>query len=98
MPRRQILTKRQREAIFSLPKDQSELTRHYTLNDEDLLHIAERRGAHNRMGFALQLCALRHPGRLLNVGETISIEVARFIGTRLARALWHETTGSVTLL
>src|SRR3546814_8759425 len=63
MPRRVTLTDRQREALLHLPVDQGELLRHYTLSDEDLGHIRQRRRAHNRFGFALQLCVLRYPGR-----------------------------------
>lgn len=35
------------------------------------------------MGFALQLCALRYPGRLLAPGETIPIEVLRFLAAQI---------------
>ncbi|WP_414836234.1 DUF4158 domain-containing protein, partial [Escherichia coli] len=42
-----------------------DLLKHYTLSDEDLGHIRLRRRAHNRFGFALQLCVLRYPGRVL---------------------------------
>lgn len=40
-------------------------------------------GAVNRFGFALQLCALRYPGRLLASGEVIPPEVTRFLGAQL---------------
>ena len=43
----------------------------YILADDDLGHIRERRRTENRIGFALQLCALRYPGRLLSPGEVI---------------------------
>jgi TnpA family transposase len=59
--RRVTLTDRQRDALLRLPVDQGELLRHYTLSDEDLGHIRQRRRAHNRFGFALQLCVLRFP-------------------------------------
>lgn len=49
MPRRVTLTDRQREALLHLPVDQGELLRHYTLSDEDLGHIRQRRRAHNRL-------------------------------------------------
>ena len=44
-----------------------------------------RRGGHNRLGFALQLCAFRYPGRLLVVGEAIPRNVLRFIAAQLGR-------------
>ena len=42
-----------------------------------------RRGGHNRLGFALQLCAFRYPGRLLASGETIPLDVLHFIAAQL---------------
>lgn len=36
MPRRSILTARQRAALFDLPTDDASMLRHYTLADDDL--------------------------------------------------------------
>lgn len=83
MPRRQILTDRTRAALFDLPTDEASLLRHYTLDDDDIEHIRKRRSAHNKLGFALQLCAFRYPGRLLNSGETIPLEVAEFVAAQI---------------
>lgn len=83
MPRRVALTDRQRDALLRLPVDQAELLKHYTLSDEDLGHIRQRRRPHNKFGFALQLCVLRYPGRVLAPGETIPMEVLEFIGAQL---------------
>ena len=71
---RTVLTERQRSALFDLPTDEPSLLRHYTLADDDLEYIQARRRAHNCFGFALQLCALRFPGRLLAPGEIIPLE------------------------
>ena len=83
MPRRQILTDRQRAALFDLPTDEADLLHHYILADDDLEHIRERRRPENRMGFALQLCAFRYPGRLLTAGEIIPEQVLAFVGAQL---------------
>ena len=83
MPRRSILTKRQQARLFDLPTDAASLHEHYTLDDFDLEQIRGRRRAHNKMGFALQLCALRCPGRLLAPGETIPIAVLRFLADQI---------------
>ena len=45
---------------FDLPTDEAALLRHYTLSDDDIEQIRVRRGGHNRLGFALQLCAFRY--------------------------------------
>ena len=83
MPRRVTLTDRQKDALLRLPTSQTDLLKHYTLSDEDLGHIRLRRRAHNRFGFALQLCVLRYPGRVLAPGELIPAEVIEFIGAQL---------------
>lgn len=83
MPRRSVLTERQRSALFDLPTDQAMILQHYTLADDDIELIRTRRHSHNRLGFALQLCAFRYPGRLLTSGETIPLEVSQFIAAQL---------------
>ncbi|UXT61275.1 Tn3 family transposase (plasmid) [Agrobacterium fabrum] len=83
MPRRVTLTDRQKDALLRLPTSQADLLKHYTLSDEDLEHIRHRRRSHNRFGFALQLCVLRYPGRVLAPGELIPAEVVEFIGAQL---------------
>ena len=83
MPRRSILTERQRSALFDLPTDETLMLRHYTLADDDIEHINERRRPENKIGFALQLCALRYPGRLLSSDEVIPEKILRFIAAQL---------------
>ena len=83
MAHRTVLTERQRSALFDLPTDRTVMLRHYTLADDDLEIIRARRRPHNRFGFALQLCALRYPGRLLTPGEVIPMEVTRFLAAQL---------------
>ena len=83
MAHRTILTARQRAALFDLPTDEASILYHYTLSDDDLEHINVRRRSENRFGYALQLCALRHPGRLLSSREVIPEPVVRFVGAQL---------------
>ena len=45
MPRRHILTERQRKALFKLPTDEGTLLQHYILDDDDIEHIRTRRHA-----------------------------------------------------
>ena len=83
MAHRPVLTTRQRSALFDLPADEASLLKHYILADDDLEHIRARRRTENRLGFTLQLCALRYPGRLLSSGEVIPEAVLNFIGAQL---------------
>ena len=57
--------------------------RHYTLSDEDLEQIGKRRRPHNQLGFAVQLCALRFPGRALAHGQLRPAEITSFIAAQL---------------
>lgn len=83
MAHRAVLTARQRVALFDLPTDEIALLRHYTLDDEDIENIRTRRRPENQIGFALQLCAFRYPGRLLKAGEVIPEPVSRFVAAQL---------------
>src|SRR3954467_13670541 len=59
MPRRRVLTEAQLETLFALPTTEADLALHWTLSPADHAAIQGRRGDHNRLGFTLQLCALR---------------------------------------
>ena len=74
MPRRRALTEAQLENLFALPVTEPDLIRHWTLDQADLAAVERRRGASNQLGFALQLCAFRYPGRLLRPGDAILVK------------------------
>lgn len=88
MPRRRALTDAQLAGLLALPTDEADLIRYWTLDQTDLAAIDRRRGDHNRLGFALQLCTLRYPGRLLRPGEAILAPALRFIAEQIGIA--HE--------
>ena len=83
MPRRRVLTDAQVESLLALPIDEPLLVRHWTLDGADLAAIERRRGEHNQLGFALQLCAFRYPGRLLRPGDTIPEPALSFVAEQL---------------
>ena len=83
MARRTVLTARQREALFALPASEADLLRHCVLSDADLVHVRGRRRDRNRLGFALQLCAFRYPGRLIGKGEAIPEAMLAFVAAQL---------------
>lgn len=49
MSRRHIFTERQRAALFDLPTDELSLLKFYTLGDDDLENIRQRRRPENRL-------------------------------------------------
>ena len=65
----QILSPAQRTMLFDPPSDPATIERLYTLGPEDLVEVFRRRRAANRLGYAVQLGYLRHPGRALEPGE-----------------------------
>ena len=83
MPRRRVLTDTELEKLFALPTSEADLALYWTLSQTDLSIIQRRRRDHNRLGFALQLCALRHPGRLLRPGEHIPSAALRHLADQL---------------
>lgn len=83
MPRRAVLSEEQRAALLALPDDETILVQHWTLSHDDLAVIVRRRRPHNRLGFAIQLCALRYPGRLLRPGELIPATPLAFVAEQL---------------
>ena len=83
MAHRSVLTENQRNQLLNLPSDEPTLLRHYVLSEEDLNHIHKRLNPHNRLGFALQLCAFRYPGRYLQKGELLPDSLLSFVASQL---------------
>ena len=52
-----------REALLGTPSDIASLERNYLLADEDQDLIGTRRRAENRLGLAVHIALLRHPGQ-----------------------------------
>jgi NAD/NADP transhydrogenase beta subunit len=71
MPKHELLNEIEREHLLGIPVDRDELARLYTLEPSDIGLIRLRRGDRNRLGVALQLARLRHPGMTLAVGATV---------------------------
>jgi TnpA family transposase len=83
MPRRRALAGAQLAGLLALPTAEADLIRHWTLDRTDLTAVDRRRGDHNRLGFAVQLCTLRYPGRLLRAGEAIPAPALRFVADQV---------------
>ena len=77
MEHRQLLTDEERRLLLGVPGDADSLARHYTFTQSDQDLVGHCRGAANRLGFAVQLALLRHPGRALpNMDEPVHALVA----------------------
>lgn len=62
MGRRDMLTDEERRALFGVPEDREAMVKLYTLSRADLDLVQARRSDANRLGFAVHLALLRHPG------------------------------------
>jgi hypothetical protein len=89
MPHRDLLNESQRLSVHAPASDERGMVRHYTLSSEDLALINRRRGDPNRLGFALMLCYLRFPGRILQQGEQPPAELCRFVAEQLSLDAAH---------
>jgi len=83
MARRSLLTGDERRRLFEPPVTDREVARCYTLAPDDLRWIEERRGAANRLGAAVQMALLRHPGFGWLPGQTIPAVVLRFLSDQV---------------
>ena len=83
MPRRHALSNAHLDQLLELPVEEADIIRHYTLSREDIATICRRRRPHNRLGFALQLCGLRYPGRLLHPAELVPESILNFVAYQL---------------
>jgi TnpA family transposase len=83
MPARIAMTQRQRAALLALPGTEDEVVARYSLDEHDLAMIARSRTPANRLGYAIQLCCLRFPGRHLRKGEMLPAIMLDYIAEQL---------------
>ena len=68
---------------MELPTSLREYAEFYTLTPADQEFVAAHRTRANRMGVAVQLCFLRHPGRAWTAEETMPASMLRFIAQQV---------------
>ncbi len=85
MPTKTILSPAQRAAIFDPPANRATIERLYTLGPDDLAQVAQRRRRANRIGYAVQLCYPRHPGRGLLAGEAVPNAMLALLADQIGR-------------
>jgi TnpA family transposase len=83
MPRRSLLSNEQRTRLFAIPVDHAEMATHYVLSADDLALVQTKRRSVNRLGFAIELCLLRHPGQGLEPGENPPEAMIGFVARQL---------------
>ena len=83
MARRRLLTDEQWAGLLALPNEERDIVRHYTLDPDELAVLAAKRAPHNRLGYALLLCAMRHPGRILDPGEMLPPPMLAYVARQV---------------
>src|SRR5271155_1144643 len=83
MSRRTLLSSEQRTRLFGIPTEPAEMAKHYVLSAEDLAPGRAKRRPNNRLGFAVELCALRHPGRPLEPSEVPPAVMLAFVANQV---------------
>ena len=85
MPTRELLTPAQRLRLDALPVDLDDrlMARHHTLSEADVEIVSRRRTETNRLGFGVQLCLLRYPGRPLRPKEGAPEKMVRYVAAQL---------------
>ena len=91
MPRRELLTPAQRQQVLALPSDARQIAECYALSAADLDLVSIHRGEPNRLGFAVQLCFLRHPGRAWSPEEQLPSPMVSFIAHQVETEPEHLT-------
>ena len=95
MPTKTILSPAQRAVIFDPPADRATIERLYTLGPDDLAQVARRRRGANRLGYAVQLCYLRHPGRRLLTGDAVPAAMLALLADQIG-CVADDFTGYAT--
>lgn len=86
MAKRKLLKVQDRQALFDIPTDEGSLIRHYSLSPADRLENEVRRREHSRLGFAVQLCLMRYPGRALMANEIPPKAMLNYIAEQIGTA------------
>src|ERR1700693_3528654 len=83
MPRKAVLSAAQQAVLIALPSADHDLRLRYTLSENDLAIIRSKRGPHNRLGFAIQLCYLRFPGQAMTLDAVPSVELLVYVAQQI---------------
>jgi TnpA family transposase len=84
MPGR-FLTQAERERLQRFPEEISpqDMITYFALSARDMAKVRQQRSAHNRLGFALQLCALRYLGFSPDDVTTAPTNVVSYVAEQL---------------
>jgi TnpA family transposase len=81
----EFLTNEQRESYgkFSDELTDEQIAKYFMLDDKDKIFIFSRRGKHNQLGIAIQLCTVRFLGTFLLEPIDIPLSIIKYISNQL---------------
>lgn len=93
MPRRSVLSGTERASLLTMPDEERDWIQYYAFDETDHSLIRQRRGAANRLGFAVQLCVLRYPGTALTVDIQVGSELVAWIAQQIGvnPTAWNDS-------
>ncbi|WP_144283993.1 Tn3 family transposase [Chryseobacterium echinoideorum] len=84
MALRKILSEKEKENLIESPVLKEDIIRWYTLTESDIIIIEQNcRGTANKLGFAIQLCYLRFPGKVLRSNEAPDSLILQYVCEQL---------------
>ncbi len=86
MTKRKLLKGQDRRKLVDIPVDEDSSIRRYSLSLADRLEIELRRCKPNRLGFAIQLCLTRYPGRVLGAEEIPPRAMLKYVADQTGTA------------
>ena len=86
---KELFSTEQREEFMKIPEDDYSLAKYYTFTKNDLEIIKKHRGKENRIGFAIQLAFLRHPGWTYTHIKNIPTPFIKYISKQVGVAVSH---------
>jgi TnpA family transposase len=83
VPRRSLLSDSDKQSLLGIPTDLADLSKYYLLFEADISLIGQKRGKHNKLGFALLLCCMRYLGLSFDAETDIPLLTLKFIANQL---------------
>ena len=78
-----LINSKEAAILLGIATYEDSLIRHFTLDPADRLECELRRRPQNKLGFAVQLCTIRHTGRLLWDNEQPPAAVVNYLADQL---------------
>lgn len=93
MALRKILSEKEKENLVESPVLKEDIIRWYTLTESDIIIIEQNcRGTANKLGFAIQLCYLRFPGKVLKSNEAPNSFLLQYVCEqfKISPSVWEK--------